>query len=368
MKKTPMYEDHVKLQGKMVDFGGWALPIQYEHLGIKKEHLQVRSNAGLFDVSHMGEVWITGEEAASFLYHLVTNDTSLIKDGQVQYNIMCYPEGGAVDDLLVYKCSDTRFFLVINAANVDKDVAWIQEQAKGKKVTVHHASSEYAEVALQGPEAEKILQKLVAEDVAKLPFFHFHEKVALGGMEALISRTGYTGEDGFEIYVPWDQGSRLWNMVMEAGEEEGLIPTGLGARDSLRFEACLPLYGHEISREITPLEGGLGFFVKLDKKGFIGQEPLRKSKETGRYRRSMALEMVEKGVPREGYPVQLTNGDTLGYVTTGGYSPTLEKNIALALVSPEAAEEEGPFYIDIRGKKKEARRVKKPFYKKRYKA
>ncbi len=368
MRKTPMYEDHVKLKGKIVDFGGWALPIQYDSLGIKKEHLQVRSAAGLFDVSHMGEVWITGEDAAAFVYNLVSNDTSLLRNGQVQYNIMCYPEGGAVDDLLVYKCSDSRFFLVINAANIDKDVAWIEEQAKGKKVTIHHASSEYAEIALQGPKAEKILQKLVSENLAELPFFHFYEKIALGDLEALISRTGYTGEDGFEIYVPWNDGSRLWNMIMEAGEEEDLQPAGLGARDSLRFEACLPLYGHEISREISPLEGGLGFFVKLDKENFIGREALRESKEKGLHRRSIALEMVEKGVPREGFPVHLANGDTLGYVTTGGYSPSLDKNIALALISPEAFEEEGPFYIDIRGKKKEAKRVKKPFYKKRYKA
>ncbi len=369
MRKTAMYEEHVKAQGKIVDFCGWALPIQYEGLGIKAEHQGVRTTAGLFDVSHMGEVWVTGEGAESFVDHLVTNDVKSMVYGQVQYNMMCYPHGGVVDDLLVYKASPTRYLLVINAANVEKDVAWIQEQAAGvPEVEVRDASMDYAEVAIQGPMAATILGKVLDFDIdVEMGFFYFREEIDLGGMKAIISRTGYTGEDGFEIYVPWDEGGKLWKILMEAGKEHGLIPAGLGARDSLRFEACLPLYGHEISQDITPLEAGLGFFVKLDKAGFIGQEALKKSKAEGQHRRSIGLEMVDKGVPRSGYPIQNAQGDTLGYVTTGGHSPTLEKNIALGMVSPDGLTEEGPYFIDVRGKKKAAKRVKKPFYKKQYK-
>lgn len=348
MKKTPMYEEHVALGGNMVDFCGWGLPVHYE-VGIVEEHRRVRSAAGLFDVSHMGEVWISGEGAEAWLQRLVTNDVEAMHDGQVVYNLMCYPNGGVVDDLLVYRFSRTRYYLVINAANVEKDVAWMRMNLPSSGVELRDVSAETAEVALQGPAAERILQKCVSFDVSTLGFFHFVSQVSLDGVEVLISRTGYTGEDGFEIYAPWHEGARIWRAVMAAGKEEGLLPVGLGCRDSLRFEACLPLYGQEISPSITPLEAGLGFFVKLGKKDFLGGSALRGLKEEGLSRKSVALELLDKGVPRHDQEVRY-EGRAVGFVTTGGYSPSLDKSIALALVPAELAVEGTEFAVVIRDK------------------
>ncbi|MDD4836829.1 MAG: glycine cleavage system aminomethyltransferase GcvT, partial [Dethiosulfovibrio sp.] len=250
--RTPMYHEHVALGGNMVDFGGWDLPVHYEP-GIKVEHLTVRSKAGLFDVSHMGEFWVEGPDALKFVQNLVTNDISTLADGQVQYNMMCYPSGGVVDDLLVYKASDTRILLVVNASNVDKDFAWVMENLKGE-VKAENVSSKTAEVAFQGPMAQDILQRITDVDLSDIGFFFFKENVKVAGINALVSRTGYTGEDGFEVYVDWGDGVKVWNAILEAGKDDGVLPIGLGARDSLRFEACLPLYGHEIDKDITPLE------------------------------------------------------------------------------------------------------------------
>ncbi|PIE54873.1 MAG: glycine cleavage system protein T [Dethiosulfovibrio peptidovorans] len=361
---TPMYEEHVALGGTIVDFGGWDLPVQYP-AGIKEEHQTVRTKAGLFDVSHMGEFWVTGPDALKFVQNLVTNDVSTMVDGQVQYNLMCYPDGGVVDDLLVYRASEDRILLVVNASNVDKDFAWVKDHVVGD-VQLENASMKTAEVAFQGPLAETILQRLTDTDLSSIPFFFFKENVTVAGVPALVSRTGYTGEDGFEVYVDWDKGPVVWRAILEAGKDDGVLPIGLGARDSLRFEAGLPLYGHEIDKDITPLEAGLGFFVKLDVDDFIGAEPLRAMKAQGLPRVTLALKMVDKGVPRHGYSV-FSNGEEVGRVTTGGYSPTLEENIATVLIKQGVAQVGGHLDIMVRGKAKKAVVVKKPYYKKNYK-
>jgi aminomethyltransferase len=362
MRRTPFYEQHLASGGKMVDFGGWELPVQYP-TGIVEEHRLVRKAAGLFDVSHMGEIWVVGADAEDWVDGIVTNDVRSMHDGQVIYAQMCYPNGGVVDDLLVYRYGPKRYFLVVNASNAQKDYEWLAGHAAGN-VTVTDASAEFAELALQGPKAEAILQRLTKHDLSSIPFFHFADGVEISGLVAIVSRTGYTGEDGFEIFVPWDQGPKLWDAILEAGKAEGVRPIGLGARDSLRFEACLPLYGHELSVHISPLEADLGFFVHTEKP-FIGRDALAKMKETGIPRKIIALRMEEKGIPRSGYEVR-RNGRAVGTVTTGGYSPSLDASIALALVDATVAKEEA-LHVVIHGKERLARRVKKPFVRKGYK-
>lgn len=362
MRQTALYEKHLAHNGKMVDFGGWELPVHYE-AGIVEEHRRVRSAAGIFDVSHMGEVRVTGPKAEEWLQYMMSNDVTAMEEGQVIYTFMCYPNGGVVDDLLIYKVSKENYFLVINASNTEKDVMWLQDHVR-EGASVEDLSPQYSEVALQGPKAEAILAKIAEFDPKDLGFFRFVENVDVAGAKALVSRTGYTGEDGFEIYVPWNDGPKVWDAIMEAGKEFGILPAGLGCRDSLRFEAGLPLYGHELGAHITPLEAGLGFFVKLDT-AFIGRDCLAAMKEKGVPRKTVALEMVDKGIPREHYEVR-AKGQTIGRVTTGGYSPSLEKSIALALVEADAANEE-EMLIVIHGKEKKAKKVKKPFYQKHYK-
>ncbi|MCI7403005.1 MULTISPECIES: glycine cleavage system aminomethyltransferase GcvT [unclassified Pyramidobacter] len=367
MKRTPMYECHVAAGGRMVDFGGWELPVQYEATGIKTEHLNVRSKAGLFDVSHMGEVTVVGPRAEAWISGLVTNDVTEMHDGQVQYNIMCTPTGGVVDDLLVYRYTRERYLLVINAANVEKDWAWFNDHLTDG-VKIENISMQTAEVALQGPNAEAILRKIVDFDPAALEFFHFKDPVDVGGIKAIVSRTGYTGEDGFEIYVDWSKGAELWNIVMEAGKDLGLMPIGLGARDSLRFEAGLPLCGQEFTDTLGPLEAGFGFFVKVDKAGgFIGQPVLKQQKADGLKRKIVAAKLIDKGVPRHEMEVADKDGNVIGVVTTGGYGPSLDANLANCLVNVPAPAVGENLWIVIRGKAKKAEVVKKPFYKKSYK-
>lgn len=362
LKRTVFYDKHVEHGGKMVDFGGWELPVHYS-AGIIEEHKRVRSSAGLFDVSHMGEVRVTGSEAGSWLQKMMTNDISSIEDGQVIYTMMCYPNGGVVDDLLVYRVSRENYFLVINASNTEKDVVWLKDHERGD-VKVEDLSPSYSELALQGPKAEEILKKIADFDPEMLGFFRFAENVKVAGVNALVSRTGYTGEDGFEIYMDHEEALQVWDAIMEAGREFDILPAGLGSRDSLRFESGLPLYGHELEAHITPLEAGLGFFVKLDT-DFIGRDALAALKEKGVPRKLVGLEMVDRGIPREHYEVR-SGETTIGRVTTGGFSPTLGKSIASALVDADfAAEEE--MTIVIHGKLKKARKTKRSFYKKRYK-
>lgn len=352
-RKTPLYDEHVKLGGKIVNYAGWLLPVQYE--GLIPEHEAVRNKAGLFDVSHMGAVKVSGKEAEKFLDYLLTNDISKMADEQVIYTFMCYPDGGVVDDLLTYKFGENEYFLVINAANVEKDYDWIVEQQKGFDVTTANESDETSILALQGPEAVNILQKLVDIDLSQIKPFYLKRDVVVAGVNCMISRTGYTGEDGFEIYVDNEGVHKIWAELMTVGEDFGLKPTGLGCRDTLRFEATLPLYGQEISDKISPLEGGLKFFVKLKKESdFIGKEALVKANDEGLKRKMVGFEMVGRGIPRDGYEIQ-KDGKVIGHVTTGYMSPTLKKSIGNALL--EAGEAEIGNEIDIIIRNKPAKAV-----------
>ena len=363
MKKTPLYEKHIQLKGKMIDFGGWSLPVEYT--GIIPEHEAVRTKAGIFDVSHMGEITVKGEDSEKYLQMLLTNDISLLNNNQIAYTAMCYPHGGVVDDLLVYKYSNTDYLLVVNASNTEKDYQWMKENIFGN-TEILNVSENYAQLALQGPLAEAILQKLTRKNLNEIEFYYFSDNVKIGNIEALVSRTGYTGEDGFELYFAYDKAEEMWDMILEAGKDEGLIPAGLGARDTLRFEASLPLYGHELDENITPLEAGLGFFVKLNKENFIGKEALAKQKSEGLQRKIVGFEMIDRGIPRNNYEVY-AEGKKIGYVTTGSFSPTLKKNIGLALINSAYSKEGTEIEILIRNKNSKAKVIKKPFYSKKYK-
>lgn len=363
-KKTALFNAHERYGGKIIDFAGWALPVQYE--GLIPEHEAVRNAAGLFDVSHMGEVDVVGAQAFDFVQNLVTNDISVLNDNQVLYCLMCYPDGGVVDDLLVYKFDSEHFFLVINASNVDKDFQWMLDNKGGYDVALTNLSPEISELALQGPKAQGILQKLTDTDLDTIGFFYCKRDVMVAGAKCLVSRTGYTGEDGFEIYAPHDQIEKLWDSILEAGKEEGIKPCGLGCRDTLRFEAALPLYGNEIDKDITPLEAGLGYFVKLNKSNFIGKDALVRQKEEGLKRKTVGFEMKDRGIPRHGYEV-FAAGEQIGHVTTGYFSPTLKKNIGLALIDAKHAELGTEFDIIIRNKPVKAEAVSKKFYTKNYK-
>ncbi|HNZ08188.1 MAG TPA: glycine cleavage system aminomethyltransferase GcvT [Bacillota bacterium] len=367
LKRTPLYEMHIKYGGMMVDFGGWELPVRYKGKGDLEEHKAVRERVGLFDVSHMGEIRVKGPEALKFMDHLVTNDISKAAMNQVTYAFMCYPEGGVVDDLLVYKLSDEEFFLVVNASNSDKDYEWVSQQAKGFNVVVANESPDWAEIAVQGPKAQELLQRLTDYNLDDLHFFHCKDKVRIDGAECLVSRTGYTGEDGFEVYMKPEDAVNLWESMMKAGEDFGVSPCGLGSRDSLRFEACLPLYGHELSRDITPLEASLGFFVKLDKADFIGKQALAAQKAKGLTRRMVGVELIERGIPRNGYKLLSSEGAEIGWVTSGLPSPTLGKFLAMAQIAIDYAKVGTEIAVSIRDKACKAVVVKTPFYKKAYK-
>lgn len=364
LRKTALFNSHEKHGGKIIDFSGWALPVQYE--GLTAEHEAVRNFAGLFDVSHMGEVEVIGSEAFNFVQNLVTNDISVLEDNQVIYTFMCYPHGGVVDDLLVYKFTNNHFFLVINASNIEKDFKWMEENLGSYDAEISNISEDLSEMAIQGPNAQKILQKLTELDLTEIGFFYCKRDVKVAGVNCLVSRTGYTGEDGFEIYLDHEDAETVWDRLMEAGEEYGLKPAGLGARDTLRFEATLPLYGNELSESITPLEAGLGFFVKLDKANFIGKEALVKQKEEGLKRKIVGFEMIDKGIPRHGYEV-MADGKKIGFVTTGYSAPTVKKNIGLAMVDIEYSKLDTPIEIKVRKRVLKAKVISKRFYSKKYK-
>ena len=363
LRKTPLYEAHKALGGKIVDFGGWALPVQYS--GILDEHHAVRERAGLFDVSHMGEIHVKGPDALAAIDHLVTNDCAKAKVHQLVYSPMCYPDGGVVDDILIYKLAEDDYWLVVNAANTDKDYDWVLGNVSGYDVTVENISPQVAQIAIQGPAAQGILQKITPCDLSSIKFFWCLPDVEVAGRKALVSRTGYTGEDGFEIYCKPEDVRHIWDTLLAEGKDEGIVPAGLGARDSLRFEVALPLYGHELSPEITPLEAGLGFFVKLKKTGFIGKEALVAQKEKGLKRKIVGLELLGRGVPREGYPV-MSDGKQVGHLTSGAFSPTMNKGLALALVAAEFTDIGTELAIEIRKKACPVKVVKTPFYEKSY--
>jgi len=359
-KKTPLYEEHVKLGGKIVDYAGWLLPVQYE--GLIAEHNAVRSTAGLFDVSHMGGIVVKGKDALAFLQYLLTNDIASIGDNEIIYTLMCYPDGGVVDDFLVYRYSEDEYFLVVNAANTDKDFKWMIDNKKDFNIIIENKSDQISIVAIQGPESKTILQKLTNYDLSNIKPFHFEKKVNIADVECMISRTGYTGEDGFEIYASNEGIIKVWNSLLEKGKEHGIQPAGLGARDTLRFEAGMPLYGNEISKDINPLEGGLKFFVKLDKEeDYIGKEALNKVWTEGLKRKTVGFEMVDRGIPREGYEV-FKNGEKIGHVTTGYMSPTLKKSIGVALLDIEHTKLGTEIDIMIRNKPAKAKTINKRFY------
>ncbi|MBY0119414.1 glycine cleavage system aminomethyltransferase GcvT [Paenibacillus xylanexedens] len=358
--RTPLFPLYQQYEGvRCIDFGGWELPVQFS--GIQKEHEAVRERAGLFDVSHMGEFTVQGEQAEAFLQQMTTNDVTTLVPGQAQYTLMCYPDGGVVDDLLVYKLEDQHYMLVVNASNIDKDWAWLQEHLI-PGVSMTNDSEQTALLALQGPLAVDIIGKVTDTDVSSIEPFRFVQDAEVCGVKLLLSRTGYTGEDGFELYVPADQAAVVWNGLMQAGEGHGLVPTGLGARDTLRFEAKLPLYGQELSATISPLEAGVGMFVKLNAGPFIGHEALLQQKTDGPARKLVGIEVLERGIPRPHYPIY-AEGVQIGEVTTGTQSPTLKRNLGLALIDSKYAALGTPLEIEIRGKKLKAEVVKTPFHK-----
>ena len=357
--RTCLYDRHVKLGAKMEPFGGFDMPIQYST--ITEEHNAVRHAVGVFDVSHMGEVRIKGPEAFKYVMHIFVGDVTDAPDGQIFYGMMCYENGGTVDDLLVYKVNDNEYFLVINAANIDKDVAWIKGNAEGYDVTITDESPYYGEVAIQGPKAEETLERLMGLDLKSIAFYNF-KTFHIEGEDVIISRTGYTGEDGFEVYGSHEFTQRLWDKLMEAG----VTPCGLGCRDTLRFEVGLPLYGDELSADITPIEASLSMFVKLDKEEFIGKEALAAQKANGVKRRIIGIELEGNAIPRHGYPVEV-NGEVVGEVTTGYRSISTGKSVAMAMVNKPYDKLGTEVEIRIRKKTFPGKVVKKRFYDKNYK-
>ncbi|BCR04130.1 aminomethyltransferase [Desulfuromonas versatilis] len=362
LKQTPLNAAHKRLGARMVDFGGWEMPVQYR--GVIEEHLAVRNAAGLFDVSHMGEIEVKGEGAFAFIQELTVNDAAKLVNGQVQYSAMCYPHGGVVDDVTLYRFDQNHFLFCVNAANIDKDFAWMEEvleEGGFAGVTLRNRSNEFAQLALQGPAADAILARLTATDLGKIAYYHFYEGL-VGGVPAIISRTGYTGAGGFELYFAPEAAEKLWDALLAAGEADGLVPVGLGARDTLRLEMKYALYGHELSPEITPLEAGLGWITKLDKPSFIGREALVKMKQQGIPRRLVGFVMTEPGVPRADYPV-LAGGREVGVVTSGTMSPSLRVGIGLALVESGQAAVGTDLQIGIRSRQVGARVAHTPFVK-----
>lgn len=359
LKRTPLFEAYQE-EAKIVPFHGWEMPVQFS--GIINEHETVRTKAGLFDVSHMGEIELSGPDALALIQKLTTNDASSLDVGEAQYSLMCYEEGGTVDDLLVYRLDTNKYWLVINASNIEKDEAWIREHAI-EGVFIRNISDETVLLALQGPLSEHILQKFIREDLSILKPFQFFQNVEMDGASVLVSRTGYTGEDGFELYFHKGRAISIWEMLLKIGKEEGLIPCGLGARDTLRLEAKLCLYGQELSTDISPITAGVGFAVKENKGDFIGRETLIREKKDGPAYKVVGIEMVDRGIPRSGYPV-FYSGTRIGEITSGTYSPTLNKNIGLARIDTRYASLNETLQVEIRGKHVKAVVVKTPFYKK----
>lgn len=360
LARTPLFEAHQRAGARIVPFAGWEMPVQYS--GVMEEHRAVRTAAGLFDVSHMGEVRVTGPGAEAFLQRLTPNDVSKLATGRAHYSGLLTEEGTYIDDLLVYRLDDRELLLVVNAANRVADVAWVREQAAGdREVEVEDVSDDYALLALQGPAAMGILAELTSFDAEGLRYYGFgHGQVAQ--RPALISRTGYTGEDGVELYLAPNDAEAVWEALLEAGEGRGLVPAGLGARDTLRLEAAMALYGHELDRETTPWEAGLDWVVKMGKGDFIGRAALERQKEGGVPRKLVGFEVEGRGIARQGHPV-LAGDEVVGEVTSGTFSPTFEKALGLAWVPADLAEPGREIAIDVRGRRLPARLVETPFYK-----
>jgi aminomethyltransferase len=363
LKQTPLNSAHRQAGGRMVDFGGWDMPVQYP-AGTIEEHLRTRTHAGLFDVSHMGEIDVRGADAIAFVNRLTSNDVTKLIDGQAQYSALTTPQGTVIDDLLVYRLAEDHLLLVVNAGTTDKDWDWIKSHHSGEVVELNNVSSDYCQLALQGPDAESILQKLTHSPLAEIKYYHFSPG-SVDGVEGIISRTGYTGEDGFEVYAPADRAEQLWNKILDAGDSgspTGVLPCGLAARNTLRLEAGMSLYGHEIDETTTLLEANLGWICKLDKGEFIGREPLARQKETGVKRKLVGFEVTERGIARDDQEV-VVEGERVGKVTSGSPAPFLKKNIGFAYVPVEFATVGQEIKIDVRGRLVSAKIVKAPFYK-----
>ncbi len=363
LRKTPLNATHRRMGGRMVDFGGWDMPVQYPE-GTIEEHLRTRSHAGLFDVSHMGEINIRGSGSIEFINSITSNDASKLSDGQAQYSALTTPEGTVIDDLLVYRFAADQLTLVVNAGTTIKDWDWIASQPRDESVELKNVSSEYCQLALQGPDALRILQKLTDLPLEDIKYYHF-DQGPVDGVPAIVSRTGYTGEDGFEVYAAADKAEQLWDKILDAGDTsstEGVLPCGLAARNTLRLEAAMALYGHEIDETTTLLEANLGWICKFNKGDFVGREALAKQKEAGVRRRLVGFEITERGIARDGQEV-VVDGAKVGRVTSGSPAPFLKNNIGLAYVPVDFAGEGQQIHIDVRGRLVAAQIVKTPFYK-----
>ncbi|MBV9210227.1 MAG: glycine cleavage system aminomethyltransferase GcvT [Acidobacteria bacterium] len=363
MKQTPLNAAHRRMGGRMVDFGGWDMPVQYP-AGTVEEHLRTRTRSGLFDVSHMGEIDVRGSDAIVFVNRLCSNDASKLVDGQAQYSALTTPEGTVVDDLLVYRFAEDHLLLVVNAGTTEKDWEWISSHQQGESVKLENVSASYCQLALQGPDALSILQTLTDTPLSEIKYYHFREGT-VDGVPAIISRTGYTGEDGFEVYAAPEKAEQLWDKILDAGKHgtsEGVLPCGLAARNTLRLEAGMALYGHEIDETTTLLEANLGWITKLNKGDFIGRERLAQQKEAGVKQKLVGFEMTERGIARDLQDV-LIEGERMGRVTSGSPAPFLKKNIGMAYV-PVAQSSVGQLIqIDVRGRNVAAQIVPVPFYK-----
>ena len=357
-KKTPLYDRHVAAGGKIVPFAGYLLPVQYP-TGVIAEHMAVRTAAGLFDVSHMGELVFRGGDALKNLNHLLTNDFTSMYDGQVRYSPMCNDRGGCVDDLIVYKVREGAYLVVVNAANRDKDAAWMAQRLSGA-CEMEDISDSVAQLALQGPRSKEILLRLVGEESLPQKYYSFVREAEVGGIRCLVSRTGYTGEFGYELYCSAAEGPALWDLLLETGKDLGLIPCGLGARDTLRLEAAMPLYGHELSDDITPLEAGLDFAVKMGKPEFVGKAGMEAKLPLTRVR--VGLEVTGRGIVREHQDVYM-DGQLVGQTTSGTHCPFLGKAVAMAYLPPERAAAGTAVEVDVRGRRVAAKVVALPFYK-----
>ena len=362
-RKTALYDRHVEAGARIVDFAGWMLPVQYPS-GPKEEHHRVRTAAGLFDIDHMGQVAVSGSDALEFLQRTLTADMSSLEIGEAAYALMCYSDGTIVDDIFVYRLAD-RYLLAVNASNNEKDTRWLQHHRADLDVDVRNVSEETYMLALQGPQSQAILQELIDADLSNLSFHHVIE-ARMCDVAALVSRTGYTGEDGFELYFPATRALAVWDAIRRAGTPRGLIPAGLAARDTLRLEAAMPLYGQEISSAINPFEARLGWAVSLDKGDFLGREALLKARLEGPTRNLIGFRMTAGGVARHGYPIVTPEGQVVGEVTSGSYAPSLDAFIGLGYVPTVLAKPGVDIGIEIRGKQKPATVVRLPFYKPAY--
>ncbi len=360
LKKTSLNEAHRKLGGRMIDFGGWEMPVQYA-AGTIEEHLAVRTAAGVFDVSHMGEIEIHGPQSLDLVQHVTTNDASKLSDGQAQYSALTYPEGTFVDDVLVHRFAADHYFLCVNASNTDKDFDWIRSHASVFDAEVANSSANYTQLAIQGPKALETLQPLVEVDLGAIKYYWF-TRGQVDGVPAIIARTGYTGEDGFEIYFDPRESARIWNRILDAGKPIGILPCGLAARNTLRLEARMALYGNDIDDTTSVLEADLGWICKLNKGNFIGRDRLTGQKEKGVARKLVGFEVIDKGIARDHYPIFI-DGREVGMVTSGSPAPFLKKNIGLAYLPIERTEIGTKFEVDVRGRRLAAQVVQTPFYK-----